>query len=277
MSDPTSLTTAAPGAALSGAAPTGAPSTSAQSPEQLRALAAQFEALLLTQLLNTMRSSMLGDDDAEEGGGFAKGPLADALYSELSLAISRTGGVGLGESIMSPLLRQTGVPAGTFEGGAGRGADFGLASATGETAIEPGRATSVTSLLAARVTSGYGWRQDPIEGGLRLHKGTDLAMPVGQEVPVARDGKVAFAGELPGYGRTVLVTHDGNRSTRYAHLSELTVKTGDSVVSGQVIGLSGASGRATGPHLHFELLEDGQPVDPAGRLGLIGSAIQISD
>jgi murein DD-endopeptidase MepM/ murein hydrolase activator NlpD len=276
MSDPTALTTAAPGALLSGTAPAGASSTSAQSPEQLRALAAQFEALLLTQLLNTMRSSMFGDD-AEEGGGFAKGPLADALYSELSLAISRTGGFGLGESIMSPLLRQTGVASGTFEGTAGRGASFGLAPVAGDTAGEAGRATSAASLLAARVTSGYGWRRDPIEGGMRLHKGTDFAMPVGQEVPVARDGTVGFAGELPGYGLTVLVTHEGNRSTRYAHLSELAVKAGDSVVSGQVIGLSGASGRATGPHLHFELLEDGQPVDPAGRLGLTGSAIQISD
>jgi murein DD-endopeptidase MepM/ murein hydrolase activator NlpD len=276
MSDATTLAAAAPGVLPSGAGPAGQPSAATQSPEQLRALAAQFEALLLTQLLNTMRSSMFGDD-SEEGNGFAKGPLADALYSELSLAISRTGGVGLGESIMSPLLRQTGLSAGMLGESPGRGSGAGLTAATGDLAFERTAAPSAASVLAARVTSGYGWRRDPIDGGLQLHKGTDFAMAVGQEVPAARDGKVAFAGELPGYGRTVLVTHDGNRSTRYAHLSELAVKAGDSVVSGQVIGLSGATGRVTGPHLHFELLEDGRPVDPAGRLGLIGSAIQISD
>jgi murein DD-endopeptidase MepM/ murein hydrolase activator NlpD len=132
-------------------------------------------------------------------------------------------------------------------------------------------------VLSGRVTSSYGWRRDPLDGSLRLHKGTDIAMPVGQEVPAARAGRVGFAGELPGYGLTVVVNHDGGRATRYAHLSELTVGAGDAVVEGQVIARSGATGRATGPHLHFELLEDGKPVDPVGRLGLLGAAIQISD
>ncbi len=251
MTDPTLL--AAPFA--TGPAGDG-PARATQTPEQLRALAAQFESLLLTQLLNTMRSSMFGDEE-DQGTGFAKGPLADAVYSELSLALSRSGGFGLGESIMDPLLRENGI------------ADPGSASIVG--------APPASSILSGRVTSRYGWRRDPIDGSLRLHKGTDIAMPVGQDVPAARAGRVEFAGELPGYGLTVVVSHDAGRATRYAHLSELAVQEGDTVAEGQVIARSGATGRASGPHLHFELLENGQPVDPAGRLGLLGSAIQISD
>src|SRR5687768_7111216 len=239
----------------SGPAASGASKTS-QTPEQLRTLAAQFESLLLTQLLNTMRSSMFGDEQ-DEGTGFAKGPLADAVYSELSLALSRSGGFGLSESVMGPLLRENGL--------------------TEPTGPHVESAPPVSSVLSGRVTSSYGWRRDPLDGSLRLHKGTDIAMPVGQDVPAARAGRVGFAGELPGYGLTVVVNHDGGRATRYAHLSELTVGAGDAVVEGQVIARSGATGRATGPHLHFELLEDGKPVDPAGRLGLLGAAIQISD
>ena len=127
------------------------------------------------------------------------------------------------------------------------------------------------------VTPVYGWRRDPIDGTARLHKGTDIALPVGYDVPAAGPGEVAFVGEQSGYGLTVVINHDGQRSTRYAHLSEATVRVGDLVTEGQVVARSGASGRVTGPHLHFELLENGRPVDPAGRLGQLLPAIQISD
>jgi hypothetical protein len=273
----------------SGAAPVDAPK-SAQSPEQLRALAAQFESLLLTQLLNSMRSSMFGDEESGDSG-FAKGPLADALYGELSLALSRAGGMGLGDMVMSPLMKQAGVSMPPALDVACLG---GLASLQGSPTLEKlSKATgidltsagntdftafpTVSTSLSTRVTSAFGWRRDPIDGSVKLHKGTDLAMALGQEVPAARSGEVAFVGEQSGYGLTILINHDGHRATRYAHLSEAHVKAGEAVVEGQVIAKSGASGRATGPHLHFELLEDGQPVDPAGRLGLLGSAIQISD
>jgi murein DD-endopeptidase MepM/ murein hydrolase activator NlpD len=188
-------------------------------------------------------------------------------------------------------MRQTGIDANALPTAiAGDGSDRNRAFDLGSSdALTPRALTldgtspdaaglpAMASLLAARVTSSYGWRRDPIDGAMRLHKGTDLAMAHGQEVPAARAGAVAFAGELPGYGLTVLINHDAGRATRYAHLSELMVKAGDVVAEGQVVARSGASGRATGPHLHFELLEHGQPVDPAGRLGLLGTAIQISD
>jgi Rod binding domain-containing protein len=84
-----------------------APSEGAAEAEKLRALAAQFEALLLGQMMQEMRSSMFEDDDAS---GFGGGPLADSMYSELSLALGRAGGLGLAESMMAPLTRQTETP-----------------------------------------------------------------------------------------------------------------------------------------------------------------------
>jgi murein DD-endopeptidase MepM/ murein hydrolase activator NlpD len=112
---------------------------------------------------------------------------------------------------------------------------------------------------------------------MRFHKGADIAMPIGEQVPAARGGRVTFAGELAGYGLTVVVDHGGDISTRYAHLSSLAVQGGDVVHEGQTLALSGASGRATGPHLHVELLEKGTPVDPVGRLSLTGLSVRISD
>jgi len=220
--------------------------------EKLRALAAQFEAMLLSQMLREMRASMF--DDGEDTG-FSSGPLSDTLFTELSLALSRAGGVGLGRAVMGPLQRLS-------------------EEATGATPIAlPIRDLGDSGVVlkpfaegalpvAGRVTSGYGWRQDPIDGSLAFHKGTDIALPIGHEVPAARPGQVTFAGELAGYGLTVVIQHEGGMSTRYAHLSESAVRTGDLVAAGQVIAKSGASGRATGAHLHFEVLQDGQPVDP---------------
>ena len=90
-----------------------------------------------------------------------------------------------------------------------------------------------------------------------------MALPVGHDVPTLQAGTVAFAGEQPGYGLTVLVDHGKNLTTRYAHLSSVDVKAGDPVQTGQVIAKSGASGRATGAHLHFEVTQSGKTVNPA--------------
>lgn len=230
------------------ARPVGAPlaaSQPGQTPEQLRALAAQFESLLLTQMLKELKQSMF--EDGESSDGFGSGPLADSLFAELGLALSRAGGIGLGQSLIEPLEAAAGISA--AHGGP-----------TTMAAIEaPARLDR-----PARLSAPYGWRRDPISGDSAFHKGIDLAMPVGQEVPAARSGEVVSAGELPGYGRTVVVKHGNGTSTRYAHLSEILVKPGDAVTAGQTIARSGATGRVTGPHLHFEVLQGGQAVDPYG-------------
>jgi murein DD-endopeptidase MepM/ murein hydrolase activator NlpD len=222
--------------------------------EKLRSLAAQFESMLVSQMLKQMRASLIDDEDKESG--FGSNPLSDTLYTELSLALSRAGGLGVGESMLPSLMRQAGVAA------AGEPPTVSDASAA-----TPGVVPDMTPILKSlggKVTSSYGWRRDPIDGSSKFHKGTDIALPEGHDVPVARAGKVVFAGELQGYGRTVVVAHDGKVSTRYAHLSEISAKPGDQVAAGQLIGKSGSTGKATGPHLHFEVLEGGQPIDPEG-------------
>jgi murein DD-endopeptidase MepM/ murein hydrolase activator NlpD/Rod binding domain-containing protein len=118
------------------------------------------------------------------------------------------------------------------------------------------------SLPASRVTSAYGWRQDPFTGEAKFHKGTDFQAPEGSDIHAAGAGRVTFSGADGAYGTSVIVQHANGLSTRYAHLSEALVRVGDDVADRQVIGLAGRTGRATAAHLHFEVLENGVHVDP---------------
>ncbi|MDA0267973.1 MAG: M23 family metallopeptidase [Cyanobacteria bacterium] len=106
----------------------------------------------------------------------------------------------------------------------------------------------------APISSLFGWRTHPIFGGQRLHTGTDLAAPTGTPVLAAKDGTVTTADYLGGYGLTVILHHEqGTEETRYAHLSQLMVRPGETVKQGDVVGLVGSTGNSTGPHLHFEV------------------------
>jgi murein DD-endopeptidase MepM/ murein hydrolase activator NlpD len=117
-------------------------------------------------------------------------------------------------------------------------------------------------LVESRVTSAFGYRRDPFHGQTKFHTGVDLRAAYGQQVPAVSGGRVAFAGEQGGYGLTVVVDHGDGLQTRYAHLSGIDVADGQTLAAGQVLGRVGQSGRATAPHLHFEVSQGGQPVDP---------------
>lgn len=119
--------------------------------------------------------------------------------------------------------------------------------------------------VEAPVTSAWGLRFR----GLRpdIHKGVDLAAPMGTEVRTMAPGRVRFAGTMAGYGQVVWVDHGGSVLSVYAHLSRILVGTGQAVGAGTVLGLSGASGDATGPHLHFEIWRWGRQQDPVALLG----------
>lgn len=121
---------------------------------------------------------------------------------------------------------------------------------------EPPPPSSVRWPSAGRLSSTYGERWG------RMHEGIDMAAPAGDPVVAAEAGEVYFAARLGGYGNTVLIDHGGGMHTLYAHQSELHVSEGDLVERGEVIGLIGSTGRSTGPHLHFEIQLDGEPVDP---------------
>lgn len=112
------------------------------------------------------------------------------------------------------------------------------------------------------VRSNFGPRIDPINGRHSFHQGVDLAVPRGTPIAAAGEGEVVFAGRNRGYGNMVVIQHADGRVTRYAHAERLFVKRGDFVSAGQTIAAVGSTGHSTGPHLHFEVFENGAPVNP---------------
>jgi len=122
------------------------------------------------------------------------------------------------------------------------------------------------------VGSGFGFRADPFSGRAALHTGLDFPSEVGTPVHAAAGGVVLMSELHPEYGRMVELDHGNGLVTRYAHNSKVLVKAGDLVKRGQVISEVGTSGRSTGAHLHFEVLVDGVPQDPAKFLAGGGGA-----
>ncbi len=138
----------------------------------------------------------------------------------------------------------------------GRGAYFGFDGKSKR------RAFLASPMEFSRVTSGFAMRFHPILRTVRAHRGVDYAAPTGTPVRSVADGVVEFSGWQNGYGNVVKVQHGNERSTLYAHLSRIDVRKGQAVEQGQRIGAVGATGWATGPHLHFEFLVNGNHVDP---------------
>lgn len=115
----------------------------------------------------------------------------------------------------------------------------------------------------AWMTSRFGYRKDPFTGKTEFHSGVDFAARSGSEVTSVAAGVVNWAGRHPEYGNMVEVKHGDGLVTRYAHNKQNLVKAGDVVKKGQVISLSGSTGRSTAPHVHFEVYKNGRVVDPA--------------
>ena len=112
------------------------------------------------------------------------------------------------------------------------------------------------------ISSGYGARTGPIEGGYDWHPGIDIAVDFGTPVYAAAAGTVEQAGPNGGYGRYVRIAHGNGYETAYGHMSGLAVAAGQKVIKGEIIGFVGSTGYSTGPHLHYEVLADGQTIDP---------------
>jgi murein DD-endopeptidase MepM/ murein hydrolase activator NlpD len=123
--------------------------------------------------------------------------------------------------------------------------------------------------VAGRITSGFGMRKDPFTEKHKFHKGIDIACSIGTPVVASAEGIVIFVGNKKGYGKTIIVEHRNGYQTLYGHLSEYSVQVGAKVKQGQKIALSGMTGRATGPHLHFEVRRQGKPERPNFHLAKI--------
>lgn len=116
--------------------------------------------------------------------------------------------------------------------------------------------------VKARITSPFGPRRHPIFGVRSMHTGIDMAAPRGTKIKASEGGLVIYSGWYGGYGRVVILDHSKGYTTLYAHLEKTKVKVGDRVKQGQTIGHEGATGYATGPHLHFEVRTKGRPQNP---------------
>jgi murein DD-endopeptidase MepM/ murein hydrolase activator NlpD len=245
-------------------------------PAKVRALAEQFEAMLLSQMLRDMKESMTPE---AERGGLGAPIFADTVNTELGLSLSRAGGVGLADVLMRALkayeaprdiseVEATAPAITSAPPEETRGTVLALPAPPAALPAPPAALPAPSALalpaLPANdgVTSDYGWRTDPIHGQARFHAGVDLRYAYAQEVHAAAAGIVTFSGDKGGYGTTVVIQHSDGLETRYAHLSSADVQVGAKVEAGAVIARSGNSGRSTGPHLHFEVRQDGRAVDP---------------
>jgi murein DD-endopeptidase MepM/ murein hydrolase activator NlpD len=201
----------------------------------------QMEALLLRQLLSA--------SGAFKGGSVPGSHLrADMFVETLANAVAASGGIGIARMLEDSLPAQDEL-------------DGALAAEAPE-APRPPAALKVPG----EITSAFGRRTDPLDGGTKYHTGVDLRAPEGSPIRAAADGIVKMVGRRGGYGNAVEIDHGAGQTTLYAHASELLVTKGQTVAAGDTIGLAGQTGRATGPHLHFEVRVNDRPVDPTRAL-----------
>jgi murein DD-endopeptidase MepM/ murein hydrolase activator NlpD len=134
-----------------------------------------------------------------------------------------------------------------------------------------------TPVYGARISSTFGMRMHPILGFTKMHTGIDFAAPTGTPIMAAGDGVVEDAKWWGGYGRWVRIRHNGQWETGYGHMSAIAVKPGQHVHQGEIIGYVGTTGRSTGPHLHFEIWQNGHPINPKGAKVPDASVLQGQD
>jgi murein DD-endopeptidase MepM/ murein hydrolase activator NlpD len=223
--------------------------------EKLHRAAQALESLILKQMVKASNAFTGG-----EGAG--SGVRADMFADALADAMAKDGGIGLTAQIERSLVPgEDPVPP----------SPAALVPASALPARAPvERAEPPAADAGLRVTSPFGMRHDPFDGHLTRHDGVDLAGTEGELIHSVAAGVVRRAGERGGYGNAVEIDHGNGVTTLYAHASELLVHEGERVTPGQPIARVGHTGRATGPHLHFELRRGGRPIDPSRALKIYG-------
>lgn len=214
----------------------------------LQKLAQEFESIFLTQMLSVMRESVGGDGIFEESAG--QDIYNSMMDQALGQALAARGGIGLA----APLLRHLeGVESGLNGNGTRQAtAAVPVADPANLQVAAAGRRLQ-EMVQQFEVSSGPGWRTDPLTSEWAYHRGLDLAAPEGTAVPSVTGGQVVFSGDQGSYGKTVIVEDRGGNRVRYAHLKTIHVEEGELIKRGQLLGEVGSTGRSTGPHLHMEV------------------------
>jgi murein DD-endopeptidase MepM/ murein hydrolase activator NlpD len=218
---------------------------------KLKKACAEFESLFINLVMKQMRKTV-----AKSGlidGGKGEQVFTEMMDEEISKQIALRQGIGLKDAMIEQLTGER-VKV--------------LPHQSGVRAYEKHHAMRKDQPLlelsfSGSISSPYGWRTDPFTGERDFHQGIDLAKPFGSEITAAGEGTVIYSGWKKGYGQIVEIEHSNGISTLYAHNSRNLVRAGERVSKHQPIALVGDSGRSTGPHLHFEVREDGKAVNPS--------------
>jgi murein DD-endopeptidase MepM/ murein hydrolase activator NlpD len=212
-----------------------------------KALAAKMQAMFMEVMIKTMEDSV----EAEDGlfGGSASAEIYRGMLREQYAA-------AISGQVKSPLEEQIQTAVDDATAGSGSKSEI---RGSGEAATNKNPKSEIAPLdplpVSGVISSPMGWRRDPIHGGLRFHKGLDIAAPSGTPVKAVTGGTVVESGLRGGYGNTVVIQADDGRRMLFAHNQQNFVRVGDRVERGEAIAEVGSSGRSTGPHVHFEVSE----------------------
>ncbi|MBI5491367.1 MAG: peptidoglycan DD-metalloendopeptidase family protein [Deltaproteobacteria bacterium] len=238
-------------------------------PAEIKKALTDFESLFINEMLKTMRETVVKS-------GLFHGGSGEEIYSslfdeELSKVMASGEGIGLRTMLMKEFGRaytaapsMEDPPARSVEAPPSMNPPPEAKPVVPEASKEDGGTLKFPLPIGAkRISSGFGLRNDPFTGKEKFHHGIDIAAKEGSPVYPAQTGKVVFSGNRGGYGNVVEVSHGNGLVTRYGHNLKNTVKEGDIVDPSTPIAYVGSTGRSTGPHLHFEALQDGVGIDPA--------------
>ena len=242
-------------------------SLAGQSPEEkVKSTTRAVESMVLKQVLQS--------SGAFKGSSMAGGAMVADLFADtLADAVSKSGGLGLADTLQKQLLPQTGSAptAGLLSAALQAPSTAPLNTPSTTDDLLPMRSSGASVGVK---TSGYGTRADPFTGEQKEHHGVDLAAPTGTPIHAALGGVVVQAGPRGGYGNAVEVDSGHGVHTVYAHASAVHVTVGQQIQSGDTVADVGATGRATGPHLHFEVRVKGRAVDPERALKTYGESAE---
>jgi murein DD-endopeptidase MepM/ murein hydrolase activator NlpD len=212
-----------------------------------RHAAQEFASFLYLEVLKAMRAT-LPKDGLFENDSLSRDIYAAMFDTEVARLLAKRDGEGFTGTVERAIEKMVPVP----------------------------RAEGVGAPVGGTLTSSFGVRHDPIHGNKGFHAGLDIAAPAGTEVKAVSHGRVIFSGTISGYGNIVEIDHGGGMVTGYAHNGANLVAIGEQIEAGQAIAIVGNTGRTTGTHLHFEVRQNGKPMDPAPLIGAVAKGSRMN-
>lgn len=199
-----------------------------------RSVAAKVQAMFMEIMIKTMEDTV-GAEDGLFGGSSSSEIYRGMFREQMAAQLSAQMGGTLSQQLEKGLVTDPGDAV--------------------KLQLQPRMPEAPMLPVSGVVTSEMGWRKDPIKGHMSLHKGTDIAAKAGTPIQAVADGTVVESGAKGSFGNTVVIQTDDGRRMLYAHNQQNFVRVGDRVVRGDAIAAVGSTGRSTGPHVHFEVLE----------------------